>query len=450
MGLSDKTLQGITSFGFTTPTEVQEKAVPIMMAGKEIIARSKTGSGKTLAFGIGLYELLAAQKARKALILAPVRELAIQIMNELRELGKFHRYRIVCVYGGQNIDRQIRLLYNGVEILVATPGRLLDLFERGALDLNDYDHVVLDEADKMFEMGFAEDVERILSNTSYARKVYLFSATISDDIHRLAAKYMKNPEILEVGEQEKPPQIAEEKIDIDRPEKFPKLIEIIKSQKGSDPKGKILIFVATQRAAEFIGKRLREQGINAAYMHGDVTQFRREKIMDAFKTGASDILVATDIAARGMHIEDIALVVNYDEAIDSLTHLHRIGRTGRMGAEGKAITFVEKNPYFRKSVRSGFVLRTGPYNPYAGNERRGYGRPHSGGSYGSHEGHGRPSEGHRPYGGPRPGYGRPHGGSGYGRPHEGRREGSDRPHEGHSRRPGYNPGGRRRPTFMRR
>lgn len=370
MSLSEKTLQGLTSMGFTNPTEVQEKAIPIIMEGKEVVVRSKTGSGKTVAFGIGIYELLAAQKIKKALIIAPVRELALQIMNELRDLGKFYHYRVICVYGGQNIDVQIRLLYKGVDILVATPGRLLDLFERGVIDLNDYDHVVLDEADKMFELGFIEDVDKIISNTSYARKVEMFSATISEDVMRIASKYMKEPTMVEIGEQEKPPQIVEERIEVERPQKFDKLVEIIKKHKELDSKGKILIFVATQRASEYICKRLEEIGITASYIHGDVKQNRRELVIDKFKEGEAAILVATDVAARGLHIDNVSLVINYDEAESSLTHLHRIGRTGRMGAPGKAITFVEKNPFFRPSIRPGFVLKTGPYNPYAGSERR--------------------------------------------------------------------------------
>ncbi len=442
--------------GFTNPTEIQEKVIPRIIAGKEVVARSKTGSGKTTAFGVGACELLAAGKARKALIIAPVRELALQIMNELRSLGKFHRYRIICVYGGQHIDTQIKLLYGGVDVLVATPGRLIDLFERGVIDLNEYDFVVLDEADKMFEMGFVEDVDKILSNTSYARKVQLFSATLTDEVLRIASKYMKDCETIEVGELEKPPEIDEERINIERPQKFGKLVEIIKKQKHANPAGKILIFVATQRATEYVGKRLYSEGIDASYIHGDVRQHRREKIMHGFKEGASDILVATDVAARGLHVEGVALVINYDEAMDSFTHLHRIGRTGRMGEKGKAITFVESNPFFGRPVRSGFVPKVGPYNPYASSEKR---PPH-----------------HLRFGGGprRPRRGNYHGGrrreyeGNYGRPHERPREEGERAlHRNYGRRPrerggsqhgSYGPYAQRRshgntprrPRFMRR
>lgn len=358
--------------GFTNPTEVQEKTIPLILAGKEVIARSKTGSGKTLAFGIGIFELLHTNKIRKALIIAPVRELALQIMNELRMAGKFYHYRIICVYGGQNIDTQINLIYNGVDILVATPGRLLDLFERGTIDLNEYDFVVLDEADKMFEMGFIDDVDKIVSNTSYARKVQLFSATINKEVQRIASKYMNGYELMEIGEMDKPPQIIEEKIELARTQKFDKLIEIIKMHRQSNSKGKILIFVATQRATEYLGKRLFAIGIKARYIHGDLRQHKREQIMHGFKWSTGSILIATDVAARGLHVDNIALVINYDEAIDSLTHLHRIGRTGRMSATGKAITFVENNPYFKRTIHPGFRPRVGPYNPYAGSERRPY------------------------------------------------------------------------------
>lgn len=420
LGITEKILQGITGLGFTNPTDVQEKAIPGLIAGKQLIVRSKTGTGKTLAFGVGALEMLEAKKARKALVLAPVRELAIQIMNELRDLGKFCHYRIICAYGGQDIDVQIGLIYRGVDILVATPGRLLDLFERGIIDLNDYDFVVVDEADKMFEMGFVEDVDRILSNTSYARKLQFFSATINNDVQRLYTKYVKEFEIIEVGPEEKPPDIEEERITLDRPQKFEKLVEIIKKQREIDPIGKILIFVATQRAAEYVGKRLYATGIGASFIHGDLRQRRRESIMSEFKGGESGILVATDVAARGLHIDDIGLVINYDEAGDSTTHLHRIGRTGRMGSKGKAITFVDENPYFRKPSNPSFRLKVGPYNPgfgrphgpggHSGPREGGYGSRPQGGRYGSY----RPSGG---YGQSREGYreGRPSGAHGYGR-----------------------------------
>ncbi|MBU0585910.1 DEAD/DEAH box helicase [Candidatus Micrarchaeota archaeon] len=412
--------------GYNVPTEVQERALPLMVSGKELIVRSKTGSGKTLAFGSGALQMLELKKARKALILAPVRELALQIMSEIRAVGKFCPYRVICAYGGQDIDMQINLIYRGVDILVATPGRLLDLFERGIIDLNDFDFVVVDEADKMFEMGFAEDVDKILSNTSYARKLQFFSATITNEIKHMYTKYVKEYEVVEVGQEEKPPQIKEEKINIERPDKFNKLVEIIKEHRAVDKTGKILVFVATQRATEYLGRRLKESGISASYIHGDVKQRRRENIMSDFKENDSGILVATDIAARGIHIDDISLVLNYDEAMDAVTHLHRIGRTGRMGAEGKAITFVEENPFYRKPSNPSFRLRTGPYNPNYGKEgNRQYGqkRPYRGPNRGRPSGPGEYS-GREERGGYR-------GQSGHERKGEGE-------HSGQSGKPGFN------------
>jgi superfamily II DNA/RNA helicase len=464
MNLSENTLKGIASMGYTTATEVQEKSVPLILSGKEVIARSKTGSGKTLAFGIAILEQLNSGKAKRAVIIAPVRELAGQITDELRILGRPYGYRIICVYGGKNIDVQIKQIYNGVDILVATPGRLLDLFERGTLDLNDYDFVVLDEADKMFEMGFYEDVEKILSNTSYARRIHMFSATISEQVQGIATKFIKHAALVEIGQEEKPPQIAEERFEMERPAKFGKLKELIHAYSAPGKKGKILVFVATQRAAEVVGKKLQADGIRCMFMHGDIRQNQREKIMKAFKESDAGILVATDVAARGIHIDDICLVVNYDEAIDSQTHLHRIGRTGRMGAEGKAITFVDTNPYFKKP-RSGFVLKKGPYNPYArdyfgggggaprsgGEGRRdqhGGGRPHGGGR----DWHSRPREGG---GAPGAQGGRPQGHYGHGRPHQGQGSGygsSSGSQGGSGGRPGgFSSGAPRRPKrFLRR
>lgn len=335
MNLSKLTMESIDALGFVNATEVQEDAIPIILSGKDLIARSQTGTGKTAAFGIGLIEHLLKDKTNKALVLAPTRELALQITKDLRALSFHSRLRIYAIYGGEDINRQFRVLEKGYDIIVATPGRLLDHFNRGSIRLNSIKSVVLDEADRMLDMGFQEDINKILSEIPNQRQTLLFSATISREIMSISAKYMRDPEAIEVGAEERPPEIEEHILEVDMVEKYSKLKQII----NAEPDTRMIIFVATQRSAEYIGERLMKEGFNAAYLHGGLTQNKRERIMHSFKEGKFPVLVATDVAARGLHISDVAHVVNYDEAGSRDTHTHRIGRTGRMGKKGKATTF---------------------------------------------------------------------------------------------------------------
>ncbi len=338
MSLSQKTLNSLNRLGYINATEVQEKAIPLILLGENLIVRSKTGTGKTAAFGIGLIERLVAEPGKRALVLAPTRELAIQIHKELSEIAHEQHLKLAVVYGGAGMEPQIQALRKKPEIIIATPGRLLDHAERGNVHLGHYEIVVLDEADEMLDMGFKDEMDRIMSQIPENRNVLLFSATVDELILELVSNYMRGPaETIELGEKEKVETISEDFVQVSRKDKFVKLKEILRAQDY----GRVLIFMATKRGVDFLQDKLVNNGFHAEAIHGDLSQSRRERVMNSFKEGKIKILVASDVAARGIHVEDIGLIVNYDEAQDADTHLHRVGRIGRMGKEGRAITFVE-------------------------------------------------------------------------------------------------------------
>ncbi len=338
MALSEKTLAALDELGYHQPTEVQLKTIPLILQGENIIVRSQTGTGKTAAFGIGLIELLDADRSKKALVIAPTRELAVQIGEEIRGIAKEHHHKIAVVYGGQKIDVQIRQMGRGVDILIATPGRLLDHAERRTVNLSEYSIVVLDEADEMLDMGFKDEMDRVMGAVPKERTVLLFSATLDELILELASNYMSGTaETLELGEKESAEQIKEDFVQVSRRKKFANLKRIL----GQGEYKRVLIFMSTKRGVDYLYTRLREIGYKADGLHGDMSQSRREHVMNSFKKGTTHILVASDVAARGIHVEDIELIVNYDEAQDADTHIHRVGRTGRMGKEGRAVTFIE-------------------------------------------------------------------------------------------------------------
>ena len=368
--LSAKTLKSIINLGYEEPTEVQAKSIPKIIAGTNLIVRSQTGTGKTAAFGIGLIERIASGTTGKALVLVPTRELAIQVCEELRVLGLYHALNVRAAYGGQKMMFQMRDLHKSYDILVATPGRLVDLCKRGAVYLSKFNAVVLDEADHMLDIGFRKEVFGILSQLPQERLTLLFSATVDAEVRQIASKYVPNSELIEVGEMRTVSTIKEERIEVLHAEKVPKLVEILNSHKGT----KSLVFARTKRGVMRLRKRLEGSGIpNVGMLHGDMDQPKRTRMIARFKANEVSILVATNVASRGLHIEDVGLIVNYDEAEDKETHLHRSGRTGRMGAEGKVITF---------------VCNDSP-PPQSGGFRRG----NQGPSHGR-----RPHEGHRGYG----------------------------------------------------
>jgi len=337
--LRQQTVDALRRMKYDEPTEVQEKVIPLIMNGKNVIVRSKTGTGKTAAFGIGVIERLVNRSANKALVLTPTRELSVQVYKEIKSIGSGYPLKISVVYGGVSINPQIDELRRGIDILIATPGRLLDHAERATVNLSQFDVVVLDEADRMLDMGFRDQMDSIMQYIPQSRTVILLSATVDDSIMRVASKYMGASVIVEVGEKEKPEEIKEEHVEVARNEKITKLGEILREHSS----GKTLIFTSTKIFADRLAYRLARMGFQSDRIQGDMSQAAREQVLHKFRQGTIKVLVATDIAARGLHIDDVELIVNYDKAQDADTHLHRIGRTGRMGAAGKAITFVDKH-----------------------------------------------------------------------------------------------------------
>ncbi|MDD5172134.1 MAG: DEAD/DEAH box helicase [Candidatus ainarchaeum sp.] len=420
LNLSEKTLAALAKLGYINPTEVQERAIPDIIAGHNLIVRSHTGTGKTAAFGIGIIERIAAGKSKKALIMTPTRELAVQVCKEIQGIGQMHSLRISVVYGGHSINIEEEQLRKGVDILVATPGRLLDLSRRGAVRIGEFDIAILDEADQMLDMGFMDEMTAILDQLPQHRITLLLSATVDESILNMASKYVKHHKTIEIGEIAAAETIKQEHIEATDREKFPKLLDVLDIHKHM----KTLVFRETKMGVERLQERLWQRGVKAGALQGDMSQAARNRVLADFKEGKLNVLVATNVAARGLHIENLGLIVNYDKAQSEQIHLHRIGRTGRMGHEGKAINFVlrkeslqermsTEHPDFAWMKEGGTSLYSRDREPRRGPPRRPYGegRPHREGypSHGTHptthhgEGHTRPHSAqgeHRPHGGP--------------------------------------------------
>ncbi|MCX8200210.1 MAG: DEAD/DEAH box helicase [Candidatus Micrarchaeota archaeon] len=356
MEFSASIKEALSSMNYTTPTKVQERVIPVMCNGSNVIVRSHTGSGKTLAFGIPLSDRIITRKSRAALVLGPTRELVMQVKSELRQVNRFTGLRIFEVYGGHGIEGETQVLRGRVDILCATPGRLLDHIERGNIDMEMFDTVVLDEADRMLDMGFIDDIRKILEMVK-PRWTHLFSATLDGKVAVLIQEYIARYEEILLEEEIIGTNIIEKKFIVPRQQKFKELYKYIQ-QAGRQ---RVLVFVSTKRYAEMLRERLCNRGVRAVSLHGDLSQQKREHSLEMFRSGKSNVLIATDVAARGLQIDNVEYVINYDEAADADTHRHRIGRTGRMGATGYAITFIDENP-----------IQRGPYgasNPKAGEPR---------------------------------------------------------------------------------
>jgi len=335
--LSPKTLKSIKISGYTEPTEVQVKAIPKILLGKNLVVRSQTGTGKTAAFGIGLIERIATKKTSKALVLVPTRELAVQVAKELSALGDRNRIVTLAVYGGQKITIQLKELKYHYDILVATPGRLKDLCERRKVRLSKFNLIVLDEADHMLDIGFQKEVLDILSELPFPRTTLLFSATIDKRIEGIISKYMPNSEFIEIGAMEAVAAVDEQDLEISYADKVSELHKILDEHRGV----KTLIFVRTKRGVIRLKEKLRKRKIEKVNMlQGDMEQNKRTRVIAGFKEGQVKVLIATNVAARGLHVNDVGLIVNFDPAEDKETHLHRIGRTARMGEEGKVINLI--------------------------------------------------------------------------------------------------------------
>ncbi|MCK6470518.1 MAG: DEAD/DEAH box helicase [Planctomycetes bacterium] len=338
-GLHANLLQGVKDLGFTQPSPIQKEAIPHGMAGKDLLACAATGSGKTAAFGLPLlHRLIDRKRGRtRALIVTPTRELALQIETHLRELGKHTPVRCASVYGGVGFQPQRKALQNGTDVIVATPGRLMDHMRQGTAKLDSVEVLVLDEADRMLDMGFLPDVRRILQSLPKDRQTFLFSATMPSEIAALSREMMREPVQINLKTQGKPaPKIAQSIYAVQNSKKQPLLLTLVQTESVRSA----LVFTRTKRRADRVAKFLAGQGVKTARIHGDRTQAQRNQALDGFKSGRYKVLVATDVAARGIDVQDLSHVINFDLPGSSEDYVHRIGRTARADASGEAFTFV--------------------------------------------------------------------------------------------------------------
>ncbi len=369
-GLSDPLVRGILVTGYTAPTEIQSKVIPAALEGKDIIGCAQTGTGKTAAFVLPILDRLeheAGSKHRvtRALILTPTRELALQVEDSIKEYGRFVDIRSLAVFGGVNINNQLNALKHGVDIVVATPGRLMDHMNRGSIDLRHIEVLVLDEADRMLDMGFIYDVRKIVSSLPKKRQTMLFSATISQEVKSLASDMLISPQTFQIGKPRNPIETITQHIyPVHREQKMELLIHMLKNSQMYS----VLVFSRTKHGADKINHRLKKAGVESVAIHSDRTQNQRLQAMEGFKKGKFQVMVATDIAARGIDIEGISHVVNFDVPAFPEDYIHRIGRTGRATALGDAITFVsydEQQSLRRIETFIGRDLKTEKFDGFA-------------------------------------------------------------------------------------
>jgi len=338
LGLSQATLKAVLQMGFEEATPIQSETIPLGLKGIDLIGQAQTGTGKTAAFGIPLVEKVDIKlDAIQGIIIAPTRELAIQVSEELYKLGSGKRVRVLPIYGGQDISRQIRSLKKAPHIIVGTPGRVLDHINRKTMRLDTVNTVILDEADEMLNMGFIEDIESILASTPAERQTLLFSATMPGPIQRMAEKFMKDPQIVRVKTKEMTvPLIEQYYTEVQEKNKFDVLTRLLDIQSPE----LAIVFGRTKRRVDELAEALTLRGYTAEGIHGDLTQAKRMSVLRKFKEGTVDVLVATDVAARGLDISGVTHVYNFDIPQDPESYVHRIGRTGRAGKTGVAMTFI--------------------------------------------------------------------------------------------------------------
>ncbi len=352
LGLSDQLIQGIIAAGYSSPTPIQTKAIPPAIAGKDIIGCAQTGTGKTAAFLLPILQHLSAntgprdKRHIRALVLTPTRELAQQVEEFVTGYSRFTMVKSLSIYGGVSMDKQLKSLRRGVDIVIATPGRLIDHIHRKTINLSQVTHLVLDEADRMLDMGFIDDVREIVYRLPEERQTFLFSATISEEITDLIDSFQKNPEYIEVGEQRRPVETVRQHFySVAQDTKLDLLFHLLQTQ----PMESVIVFTRTKHGADKVSRRLEKRGLKSMSIHSDRTQAQRQRALAGFKEGRFSILVATDIAARGIDVDGISHVVNYDTPQMAEAYIHRIGRTGRASATGDAITFVsnEERKYWK-------------------------------------------------------------------------------------------------------
>lgn len=340
LGLSKELLKALHESGFENPTEIQEKTIPLALAGKDILGGSATGSGKTLAFSSAIIDNLRPNGHVQALILTPTRELAEQVSDSIKKFSRNIRLEVSAVYGGINMENQIRKMRHA-DVIVGTPGRILDHLNRRTLSFREVKFLVLDEVDRMFDMGFHNDVEKIIKECPTDRQTMMFSATISADVAHLAKKYTRNPIEISVESYIDPSMLEQIYYDVDDKLKFSLLVHLLKKENAD----LVMVFCGTRRNVDFVASNLAGQGINAKAIHGGMAQNKRISTLNDFHKKGVGVLVCTDVAARGLDIKGITHVYNYDLPKTSQEYIHRIGRTARAGKEGKAISILGSRDY---------------------------------------------------------------------------------------------------------
>ena len=339
--LSAELLAEIDKAGFVEASPIQEQTIPLALEGKDVIGQAQTGTGKTAAFGLPTLEKIRTEEATiQALVIAPTRELAVQSQEELFRFGRSKGVKVRSVYGGSSIEKQIKALKSGAHIVVGTPGRLLDLIKRKALKLQDVETLILDEADEMLNMGFLEDIEAIISRVPESRQTLLFSATMPEAIKRIGVQFMKDPEHVKIAAKELTTELVDQYyIRVKEQEKFDTMTRLMDVEQPELS----IVFGRTKRRVDELTRGLKIRGFRAEGIHGDLDQNKRLRVLRDFKNGNLDVLVATDVAARGLDISGVSHVYNYDIPQDPESYVHRIGRTGRAGQTGQSITFVAPN-----------------------------------------------------------------------------------------------------------
>ncbi|MCL2647087.1 MAG: DEAD/DEAH box helicase [Phycisphaerales bacterium] len=342
LGVENSLLHSLAGIGFVTPTEIQEKMIPVALTGSDVLGQARTGTGKTAAFGLPILQKLDPAQPFQAIVIVPTRELAVQVEAELRRFGK-HKplIRYALSYGGTKMSGQLKSMRHQPHVVVGTPGRIMDLQERGALPLDNMKFIVCDEVDRMFDIGFRDDIRKILSFCTSPHQTFFVSATISNDIERMVRKFMNNPIRIFTSDKEEQltnPQAIQYYVGVEPWDKQRALKTLMRKEKPA----LALIFCRTKRSVDKVAAGLTHDGIAASPIHGDLQQQKRERVMRGFKTGKIHVLVATDLASRGIDVHEITHVVNYDIPEDPEVYVHRVGRTARMGATGRAFTFVSR------------------------------------------------------------------------------------------------------------
>lgn len=383
--------KAIAKMGFTAPTPIQEKAIPLILDGRDTISLAETGSGKTAAYLIPVLAQMLDNPLRQLLVLAPTRELAVQIGDVVRNLTNFaHELKFVVLIGGSPMGKQIRDLQRRPRILIGTPGRLMDHVRRRSLDLKKVTHFVLDEADRMFDMGFAPQVKEIVKHLNPNRQTMLFSATFPNEIRNLAQQVLRSPTEIEVRKDNLPPKVINQKmIPVMIAEKSDRTLDLINAAKGS-----VIVFTRTKNRTDKLARYLEEYGVSVTRIHGDRSQGQRNQSIQGFKSGRFRVMVATDIAARGLDVSDISDVINYDLPMNVEDYIHRIGRTGRAGQEGQALTLVapeDARDWVHIARKMGLPLPDQPKRSHDRRHRPGGGRANGPGPRqgGRHSGKGR-------------------------------------------------------------